>query len=244
MIDTLDVLDLVLAAAILVLAYTVRGITGFGSGLISIPLLALFLPLQVVVPMIGLLDYLASLGHGVSNRRQIRWREILPLLPFTFAGVLLALYIFKTVDAQLLVKVLGAFILAYAVYSLFGREPHTGRTRFWALPAGSMGGFVGTLFGTGGPFYVMYLHARGLDKAAFRASIALIFLIDGGSRQLGYLASGFYNFEMLLLVVMALPIMMVAMYAGGHIHTRITPQQFRRGIAVILLGSGIALLLR
>ena len=244
MLESLSVPQLALATAILVLAYVVRGITGFGSGLIAIPLLALMLPLSVVVPMVGLLDYLASVGHGVHHRRQIRWREILPLMPFTLAGVALALYIFKTVDADLLVKVLGVFVLLYAVYSLFGHEPEGGGSRLWAGPAGGLGGLVGTLFGTGGPFYVIYLHFRGLDKTAFRATIAVVFLLDGASRLVGYTVSGFYTRDVLMLMAAGLPIMIVAMYAGGHIHTRITPAQFRRAIAFVLLGSGIALLLR
>ncbi|HDP88484.1 MAG TPA: sulfite exporter TauE/SafE family protein [Thioalkalivibrio sp.] len=244
MLESLSWLQLALAVTILVVAYVVRGITGFGSGLIAIPLLALLLPLSVVVPMVGLLDYLASLGHGVHHRRAVRWRELLPLMPFTLAGVGLALYIFKTVDAEILIKVLGVFVLAYAIYSLVGREPGGRGSRWLAVPAGGLGGFVGTLFGTGGPFYVIYLHARGLDKTAFRATIAVVFLLDGASRQVGYMLSGFYTADMLLLVAVGLPVMMVAMYAGGHIHTRITPQQFRRAIAVVLFGSGIALLLR
>ena len=244
MLESLSLLQLFSALGILVVAYVVRGITGFGSGLIAIPLLALMLPLPIVVPMVGLLDYLASVGHGVHHRRQIRWREILPLLPFTLAGVVFALYIFKTVDTELLVKVLGVFVLLYAAYSLFAREPEGGGSKLWAGPAGGLGGMVGTLFGTGGPFYVIYLHFRGLDKIAFRATIAVVFLLDGASRLVGYTLSGFYTRDTLVLVAAGLPVMVIAMYAGGHIHTRITPAQFRRAIALVLVGAGIALLLR
>ena len=41
---------------ILLCAYFIRGITGFGSGLIAIPLLAHFLPLSFVVPMVLVTD--------------------------------------------------------------------------------------------------------------------------------------------------------------------------------------------
>ncbi len=51
-------------AAILLSAYFIRGITGFGSGLISVPLLALFLPLKFVVPLVLLLDFTASVVIG------------------------------------------------------------------------------------------------------------------------------------------------------------------------------------
>ncbi len=242
--EFLSLIELSLAALILIIAYVIRGITGFGSGLIAIPLLALMLPLSVVVPMVGLLDYIASLSHGVKHRSAIAWREILPLLPFTLMGVLAALYLFKSVDAELLVKYLGGFVLLYAVYSLSGFDPHGSGSRRWAFPAGGLGGLVGTLFGTGGPFYVIYLHLRGLDKAAFRATIAVIFFLDGGARIVGYLFSGFYTGETLLLAALSLPVMAAALYVGGHLHTNISAATFRRAIAVTLLGSGVALLVR
>lgn len=241
--NQLSPLQLSIAAAIVLGAYLVRGIAGFGSGLIAIPLLALMLPLPVVVPMIGLLDYVASMSHGARNRRQIAWRELLPLLPFTLTGVLTALYLFKSLDAVTMKKALGGFVIAYGTYSLLPLPPLSG-PRLWAVPAGTLGGLVGTLFGTGGPFYVIYLTLRRLDKARFRATVATIFIIDGGLRLSGYLVSGFYGLQTMVLVAAALPLLVAGMYAGGHIHTTITPRTFARLISLLLIGSGTALLLK
>jgi len=96
MLETLSLSQLLLAALIIFGAYLMRGIAGFGSGLIAIPLLALMLPLTIAVPMVGLLDYISSPSHGVKHRQSIQWRPLLPLLPFTFPGVLTALSLFQT----------------------------------------------------------------------------------------------------------------------------------------------------
>jgi len=243
MFESLTLSELLFGFVILVTAYVVRGITGFGSGLIAIPLLALILPITIVVPMIGLVDYIAALAHGVNHRRSIQWREVAPLLPFTLIGVLSALYIFKTVDGDLLKRILGGFVLLYAIYSLFGRNPNGRLSRKWSVIGGGFGGLVSTLFGTGGPFYVIYLQLRGLDKTAFRATIATIFMLEGGARIIGYSLSGFYSVDTLTLVVVALPVMALAMYVGGHIHTNISQESFKRAIGMVLLGSGAALLI-
>jgi hypothetical protein len=42
-------------------------LAGFGSGLVAIAPLALLLPLPVAVPIIVLLDYIASASHGLNN---------------------------------------------------------------------------------------------------------------------------------------------------------------------------------
>lgn len=244
MLESLTIIELLLAALIIIVAFFVRGIAGFGSGLIAIPLLAQMLPLSVVVPLVGLLDYLASTSHGARHRQAISWRDIYPLLPFTFAGVLTALYLFHTVDADLLRKALGGFILLYALYTLLSSGPGFYGSRWWAIPGGGLGGLIGTLFGTGGPFYVIYLRLRHLDKTAFRATIAVVFLIDGGSRIIGYFVSGFYTGDTMYLLAAALPIMIIGMYIGGHVHTTISQRTFQRAIGLLLVGSGLALLLR
>ncbi|MGE0080093.1 MAG: sulfite exporter TauE/SafE family protein [Thiohalomonadaceae bacterium] len=244
MLESLHAHHLLYAAAVVGSAYFVRGIAGFGSGLIAIPLLAQVLPLAVVVPAVGLLDYLGSLTHGTRHRTAIRWRELLPLLPFTLLGVLAALYLFHTVDGDNLRRALGVFVLMYAIYTLTVRSMPARGSRLWALPGGGLGGLVGTLFGTGGPFYVIYLGLRGLGKTEFRATIATIFLIDGAARIVGYLGAGFYGSEVLWLAGLALPLMAVGMFLGGRVHTGITQAQFQKAIGVLLLLSGTALVLR
>jgi len=227
-----------------VAAYFVRGVAGFGSGLIAIPLLVLMLPLSVAVPLVVLLDYVASASHGIRHRQAVRWQDIWPLLPFTLCGVAVALYLFKNVDAQLLGRALGVFVIVYALYTLMAGDVSSRVSRLWAVPAGGLGGLIGTLFGTGGPFYVLYLKHRGLAKTPFRATFATIFLLDGASRLGGYLLSGLYQVGMLPLIAAALPLMAIGLYLGGNVHTAISQQTFQRVISALLLVSGASLLIK
>ena len=66
------------------------------------------------------------------------------------------------------------FVITYAIYQLLPL-PALGGSRLLAILCGCLGGLVGTLFGTGGPFYVMYLKLRDLDKSVFRATFATNF---------------------------------------------------------------------
>ena len=53
MLETVSATQIGLIGAILAVAYFVRGVAGFGSGLIAIPLLVHFLPLSVAVPVLA-----------------------------------------------------------------------------------------------------------------------------------------------------------------------------------------------
>lgn len=242
--ESLSAMELALVVGVAAVAYLVRGLAGFGSALIATPLLLLVLPITTAVPLVVALDYLASMAHGLRDRHLVCWREIWPLLPTAVLGVAVAVVLFRWVSPGLLVKALAVFLIAFALYQL--RAPRAGRAaaRAWAIPTGALGGLMGTLFGTGGPFYVAYLQARRLDKTAFRTTFSTIFLLDGANRLAGYALSGFFTLDFVTLLGALLPVMFLGMYAGRRLHTDLSQEAFRRGISGLLLFSGVVLLAR
>ena len=224
-------------------AYLIRGIAGFGSGLVAIPLLSLAVPVPVVVPLVVTLDYAGSAGQGIRNLTRVAWREQLRLIPFMIIGIGLGLFVLRSLPSALLARTLGLFVILFAVYQWLLVSP-VRRSKGLAAVGGVLGGLVGALFGTGGPFYAIYLRLRDLDKSAFRATFATNFLIDGGIRLIAYTVMGLYGQTTLLAVALALPVAVVALLAGGRIHTGLSQPLFMRLISVLLLASGAALLLR
>ena len=73
---------------VVLLGYTVLGLTGFGSALVIVPLLAWQWPLPEVVAMSLLMDVPASAFHSGLNWRQVQWRELRRLLPGLLAGTM------------------------------------------------------------------------------------------------------------------------------------------------------------
>jgi hypothetical protein len=244
MIEAFPPIHLLAALLVLSVAYLVRGIAGFGSGLIAIPLLALILPLPVVVPVIAVLDLLASASHGIGNRRGIQWKEILYLLPFSILGITAAVFLLKNIDPELMTKGLAAFILLYSLYTLSAQNTSPAASRLWALPSGGIGGLVNTMIGTGGPFYVIYLKLRGLGKAELRVTIATVLLLDGTSRVISYTAAGLFSKTVLIMVAAGIPLGALALYVGGQIQTNMSQRFFQQAISTLLLISGMALLLK
>ena len=234
-------LQITLSIIIIFAAYIVKGVSGFGSGLIAIPFLALLFPLKFIVPVFALLSYSGTVMQSLQLRKQVIWGDLLPLIPFTLTGIGIAVWLLVNVQANLLVLALGFFVLAYSVYSLLAIHSSPG-SRYWAIAAGSMGGLVGALFGTGGPFYVAYLKMRQLDKGAFRATIAMVFLIDGGTRMFAYASSGLFSTQVLTLVAVMLPVLLSGMYVGHHLHIKIEPRRFNQMISILLIFSGILLI--
>jgi hypothetical protein len=236
--------DLAFAVAVLLLAYFVRGISGFGSGLIAVPLLALRFPLPEVVPFMLIADFGASALVGGIGLGQVDWREIRRLLPAMLLGVVLGTHLLVSLPPAMLLTVLGLLAIVFAVRSLLLRQTgFTATSKHWAYPAALAGGAVSGLFGTGGPPYVIYFSHRIRDKSEIRATFSGLFLLDGGLRIATFLATGLLLQPGLwLALVGALPVMAAGLYLGHKVHLGISNAQMLKLIGGLLLGSGASLL--
>lgn len=233
------------AAGVLLLAYFIRGISGFGSGLVAVPLLALTFPLTLVVPFILLLDFTASLLLGGLNLRRVRWDEAAPLIPFGFIGVVAGTTLLVSLPKAPLLIGLGVFVLVFAVRNLLDIHGERPVSRWWAVPASLTGGTVGALFGTGGPPYVIYLGHRIRDKSELRATFSGMFFLEGIFRIGSFIAAGLLlQTEIWRAYLMGLPIALLALYAGSHVHAGITDVQMKRVIGALLLLSAVSLFIK
>src|SRR3954453_20218689 len=104
---------MVLVLCILMSAYFIRGITGFGSAMISVPLLALSQPLQFAVPLVLALDFTASLVLVGVNRKQANCHEIKVVLPFGMLGACIGAYAPVTLATTPVLLTLGAFTMFF-----------------------------------------------------------------------------------------------------------------------------------
>lgn len=236
---------LVGVALIIVLAYTVFGLTGFGASITAMPLLVYFLPLRFAVPLMLIFDVCATVLLGLKNRRAVDRQELLRLIPFMLAGMLLGVTLLVTAPERALLFLLGCFVLAYAGWSLiFQRDTMTIATG-WAAPLGTVGGIFTALFGTGGPIYVIYLAGRLHDKSALRATIGALIFVSGLSRLALFTTAGLYAQQnLLLLAAVLLPCAMLGLYLGGRLHRRLPVQRVVQAVWVILILGGISLIWR
>lgn len=245
---TLSAYALAYCAVVLVASYALRGSTGFG-GFAAMPLMALAVPMKMLVPVWTLLVIASSTTLVTRDRGHVAVREIASVLPTSLVGVVVGLYFFTTLDAQLLARSFGVLVLGYALYTLWQlRHPAAAPSRGSAVVAhgaGLLAGAMGTVFGTmSSVFFAIYLDARRITRAQFRATISALMLLLALARGAGYLAVGVFDREALVLFAAALPFMLTGMYLGDRVHARMDEATFKRLVCGILLASGVALMVR
>lgn len=225
--------------------YTVFGLTGFGSAVIAVPMLAHVLPLQVAVPLMLLLDMGASLVIGWRNRQHVERQELMRLFPAMLLGIALGVTVLVGLSARAAMLALGVFVVANALWSLLAPAACSSASPAWSLPAGVAGGTFGALFGTGGPIYTIYLARRIGDARRLRSTIAVMILLSALTRLVAFALAGLLLQPAIgQLLPWLLPVMLLAVYAGSRLHARLAPAQVRVALAGLLLVAGLSLLWR
>jgi uncharacterized membrane protein YfcA len=236
---------LLLITAIAFVAYVLFALSGFGSNLITTPLLGHLWPLTYVLPMLATLDFVAALPISFQSRGHLLKRELAWLLPSLGLGIAAGTTLLVNLPPAITLGTLGTVILAYGLYS-FNDRPLRFRLPQWAaVPCGIGGGVLSALFGTGGPVYVTYLAARGHDPLAVRSTITVLLSLTALTRIGIYTLYGLYAQQNVLLYALAAaPAMLAGIWLGHHLHLNLSKRRLVQCMAVLLVVSGISLLLR
>ena len=228
--------------ALATLSAFIFGIAGFGSGLVAIPLALQFHEVRLVLPVYALLDCISIVRILSSQPRLAVRSEVVRLVPACIVGLVLGSWLLTLMPARPLMLMLGLFVLGYALWSLRASGELSTLSQRWGIPAGMASGMTSSMFGIGGPPYVIYLTRRGLTPDALRATMAVAGLISIGGRAAAFGFTGLLSDPAVwLTTAVALPASLLGMAAAERIRPHLSGHATRRVIEWLLLLSGLSL---
>jgi len=243
--ETLTLSSYLVLVAILLVAYVIFGIAGFGSALVASPVMALYIPVAKIVPLLALLDMCAAIVNVSRDGRNAQWAELKRLIPVMIIGSLVGAAILLKTRPDILLLALGIFVVLYALYSLSGLKPDRQFSPKASVPFGLVGGIFSALFGSGGFIYAIYLSGRIEKKEAFRMTQTTLIGMSTLTRVVIFTFAGVYlDIDLLLLALVLLPGMLVGITLGRHFTLKMSREQFMKLINVILLASGTVLMVK
>lgn len=236
-------LDWLLVVAGIASAYVVFGIAGFGTALVAGPVLIHFMPLSWIIPLLVLLDFVAAFGNWLPARKAVARHELLRLLPCMAVGCTAGVVFLLQLKSDVLLLLMGLFVSGYALYSLAVKVRPQRLNAWWALPAGTVGGLFGALFGSGGFLYALYLNARLTSTEQARATQSALISCSTVVRLSLFLLAGVYaDRALLMLALLLLPVMAAGLWIGRRLTRRLSREAFIRLVTWLVLASGLALL--
>jgi len=167
----------VVACAIAMIAGgTVKGVVGIGLPLVSLPVMATFIPIPKAIALLLLPSFATSIWQTFQGGLFApSVKRFWPLLLGMAIGTPISVRMLATFDVKVLYLILGMVVAIFA--ALLHRRlvmPVSPRAELWAAPAvGAASGLVGGLSMLFGPVYATYLAGLKLGKEHFVAVIAL-----------------------------------------------------------------------
>jgi len=238
--------DLAYALPIVAAAYLVLGLAAFGSALIAVPLLAWRWPLAEVVPLILMLDVLASILLGGLNLKSVAFAEIRRMLPGLVLGTALGLWLLRVLDARWPLALLGAYVTMVGLNALRVRgAPPAPAGPGGAWPAGVAVGVVEMLFGTAGPVVLAWLNRRLADVRQLRATVPVTIVVAASSVLVGMGLDGRLSSAVLWQrMAWLLPVALACVWLGNHLARHVPAARMRQIICALLAASGLMLVWR
>ena len=236
-------MEFAFAASAILVASFVQGLTGFGSGIIALTLLAMMWEIQYVVAITSVFSIFICLYLAWRLWEHIRFSEIRSLLVGAAFGVPLGVIALKHLAPGIIKGCLGVFLMAYALWSLASTDKvRTPIAKRWGYPAGFGAGLLGGAFNTGGPPVVLYGNERQWSPNEFRGNIQGFFAPCAALTLTLYGLNGVITPETLGWNLKLFPFLIVGMVIGDRLAAGVQPGPFRKILLLSLLAVSVVFL--
>ena len=230
------------AAFMLFLGCTALSATGFGIGMVAMPGLLFVLEPQTAVVVLNTVAIAVEGWIVVQARREIPFREVLPVVVAGALGVPFAVLILKFSDAGIMRVGISLLIIVLAATAALNFQRDFAYSKAVGILAGFVVGVVLPAFGVGGPLVTLYLLTRNWGRQSIRAAMAFyLFALDVFGIS-GYAVAGLYTEERLVLIgLMVLP-MLLGLGLGAVILRVMSERVFRFAVVTIIILSSVTVL--
>ena len=239
-------MELVLGILVILVAYFVKGFSGFGPALILVPFFALLYDPPSALVIAALFDFFAGCTLLYKVRKEIHWSFVLSVFVVLAVGVVFGSLLLGRIPLDGLKKIIGAILLLFSVIILVQRDTigrkNIQKFKFLKYPAALISGFLGGLVSMSGPPLIIYMKMM-YEKSFFRTQLIAIFMLETAWRYLMFVYREIpmnIPFQSLIIYFICL---LAGLWFGSHLHVKVNEVVFNKTVAVILLIPAFGLLL-
>ena len=238
-------MEIIFGILVIIVAYFVKGFSGFGPALIIVPFFAILYDPTSALVIAALFDFFAGLILVYTVRKDIKWSFVLSIFIVLGVGVVAGSLLLDQISVEVLKKLIGAILLVFSLLILFQSNgdlvKDKQKYKFLKYPSAFMGGFLGGLVSMSGPPIIIYMKMM-YEKSFFRTQLIAIFVLGTGWRYLLFI----YHHVPMNIPLQSLVIyffcLLTGLWLGTHLHVRVNEVVFNKVVAMILLIPAFVLL--
>ncbi len=241
-------MEIIYIILIFILAGMALELTGFGVATVSMSLLLLFLDPIIAIPLVAIIALIATGWIAYRIKEKGTFKRILPILIGAVFGVPLGIMTLNIVNKEYLSIGIAIFFIIYSFYGLFFSRKRLNIFKKNNKTASIIGLFAGYLNATvniDGPLVALYESGDIEDnKNAYKDAIATYMFLTCILTVSGHVISGRVNLELIQILIYAIPAILVGIYIGTKLFSRVSGKSLKKIIYLFVLFSGLILLLK
>ncbi len=202
-----------------------------GGGITLLALLSLFLPVEILIPLHGLVQLGSNVGRVAVQFRAVAWRRLWPFVAGAIVGALIGAQFVVTLPEAVLRVALGLFMLMVVFVKIpkLGALPPSG----FAI-AGLATTFLSMFFGATGPINVAIFSRTFGDRVTLVGTLAAATSTQHLLKAIAFFALGVALGPYVPLIVAMLITGFFGTLAGTAFLKRLPERWFRLALTAIL----------
>ena len=235
---------LALAPIFLVSAFTMS-FAGFGFAMVSVPLLALLLPLHQAVALQFPYCLILFLYQAWHYRRHFSWAPLRPLVWGSVLGLAVGATMFYSLPDPVLKKGLAGFIAVMVVFNALpaGRvlAARYAKSPWWGRFCGFLSGSFLGAYTIGGPQVAVYAMSVTDDPREAKSYMATLFSAQFIVMSVVYALGGMFPWEVLKGSLLQCPAVIAGSALGFWAFAKASNRLYRYVVLVMLLAAAVSL---
>ncbi|MCB0395400.1 MAG: sulfite exporter TauE/SafE family protein [Flavobacteriales bacterium] len=221
------------------LAEILGTVGGFGSSMLFVPIAGLFMDFHSVLGITALFHVASNITKIAFFRKGFDKKLVLSMGIPAVLLVIVGAYFSSLFRSDVLEFLLAIFLILLSAALLLFPQLKLKATQGNAIGSGMLSGIIAGMLGTGGAIRGIALTVFHLKTEVFIATSAMIDLGVDLSRSVVYVLEGYVHRKEMLLIPMLLVASVVGTYTGKRILEKLSEEQFRKIVLVLVLFTGL-----
>lgn len=222
------IIHIAIGLVVIFSAGLIQGITSFGFSLLAVPLLGIFLPLKVVVPILVIYSLIMNSIILYYIREHINIKKISILVIAGIVGTPFGTHLLTILDENMLKVMVGVIVTISAIINRYGYRVRVKNESLSYIPVGLVSGLLNGSVSLSGPPIIVFLTNQGVEKQVFRANLTSYFWILNIITIPTFFLSGLITKNVLSYTLYLFPGLIAGVLLGLKLGNKVNEGYFKR----------------
>ncbi|MEA5512232.1 sulfite exporter TauE/SafE family protein [Crocosphaera sp. UHCC 0190] len=237
-------MDHLLISLIIFLGVFIQTLSGFGLGLVVMPLLTQVIDVSLAAPLLALIALVTLLTLSIFYGKNFEFTSMSRLIITSSVAIPFGIFCLKNLNETITLTFLGIIVLSYGFYSLFEFPFPLISSPKWGYGFAFFSGLLSGAYNTGGPPIVIYATCCRWPPEQFKSNLNVFLLSNVIVVLINHLIQHNVKPEVWQLFITNIPTILIGLLAGFLTSKFIDFLLFRKLVLLLLIIMGSQLIIK